>query len=165
MLLGRVMCTRSLLVALAAGCGGSSETAGGAATPGGEAATPGGEAAAGSAPGGKALAAQIDEGKSVYKDHCASCHGTKGEGDSAPAIVGVKALPIAPPAGAKTRRSEFKNAADVEAFVKSAMPIDAPGSLSDAQAFAVVAWELHHSGRDLGGVALDPSNAAQIHVH
>jgi cytochrome c len=158
MLLGRVMFTSSLLLSLATGCGGSSEPA---AAP----VTGVGEGTAGSATGGKALAAQIDEGGSVYKDHCASCHGTKGEGDSAPAVVGVKALPLAPPAGARTRKGEFKSAADVEAFVKSAMPIDAPGTLSDAQAFAVVAWELHESGTELGGVALDPSNAAQIHVH
>jgi cytochrome c len=157
MLLGRVVCTSSVLLSLAVGCGGSSDTAGGPATAAGSGGT---ESAA-----GKALAAQIDDGKTVYKDHCASCHGTKGEGDSAPPIVGAKALPIAPPAGAKTRKTELRNAADVEAFVKSAMPIDAPGTLSDAQAFAVVAWELHQSGTELGGVALGPSNAAQIHVH
>jgi cytochrome c len=138
---------------LLAGCGGGAEPAARPASGGG------------SGDGGEALAAQIDEGGTVYKDHCASCHGTKGEGDSAPAIAGAKALPIAPPAGAKTRKSEFKNAADVEAFVKSAMPIDAPGTLTDAQAYAVVAWELHETGTQLGGVALDAATAPQIHVH
>ena len=114
---------------------------------------------------GKALAAQIDDGKTVYKDHCASCHGTKGEGDSGPAITGKNALPIAPPAGAKMRKTEFKNAADVEQFVKANMPVDAPGSLTDAQAFAVVAWQLHATGTSMGGAALDASTAPQIHVH
>jgi cytochrome c len=157
MVLGRSWVLASLLAASFFACGGSAEPAAGPLPP-----TGGG---AGAVDTGKALAAQIDDGKTVYKEHCASCHGTKGEGDSAPAIVGAKALSIAPPAGAKTRKSEFKNAADVEAFVKSAMPIDAPGTLSDAQAFAVVAWELHNSGTELGGVALDASNATAIHVH
>lgn len=147
---------RSLgVVLLLSGCGGGAEPAASPASGGGSS---GGD-------GGKVLAAQIDEGGTVYKDHCASCHGTKGEGDSAPAIAGAAALPIAPPSGAKTRKGEFKNAADVEAFVKSAMPIDASGTLTDAQAYAVVAWELHKTGTQLGGVALDAATAPQIHVH
>ena len=155
MFAARVLLLSSLLLPLAMGCGGSADSAAGPNVPGTGA----------GADSGKALAAQIDEGSTVYKDSCSSCHGTKGEGDSAPAIVGMKALPLAPPAGAKTRKTEFKNAADLESFVKSAMPIDAPGSLTDAQAFAVVAWELHKTGTDIGGVPLDASNAAAIHVH
>jgi hypothetical protein len=63
------------------------------------------------------------------------------------------------------RKGEFKNAQDVETFVKKAMPIDAPGSLSEADSYAVVAWELKNSGTDLGGGALDASNATAVHVH
>jgi S-disulfanyl-L-cysteine oxidoreductase SoxD len=93
-----------------------------------------------------ALALQLDEGKRVFADNCASCHGDKGQGtDDGPAVIGEHALPAAPPAGSK-RDVKFVSAADVYAFVAKNMPGDDPGTLTPQQYTAVVAFALSVNG-------------------
>ena len=96
------------------------------------------------------FAEQVTRGAEVYAEHCSSCHGKSGEGSKdAPAVVGATALSLDPPAGAKVRKSKFVTVADVAAFVVQNMPGDAPGSLSEDDYFAVLAFDLHANGIDL----------------
>jgi cytochrome c len=111
-----------------------------------------------------ALAEQYDAGKKIFTEKkCASCHGDNGEGNPKnPAVIGEKALPEAPPKGAKLRKGvTFKTAADVMGFVKAKMPLKAPGSLSDDEAAAVTAWMLSESKVKIEK-KLDASNAASV---
>jgi mono/diheme cytochrome c family protein len=72
--------------------------------------------------------AQTDQGKQLYVERCAKCHGPGGEGtDNGPAVVGKDALPLHPRAGAK-RDVDFHTAADVFARATKHMPADAPAS-------------------------------------
>ena len=97
--------------------------------------------------GGGSADAQIAMGKKVYADKCASCHGAKGEGDATdPPVVGKMALPLDPPPKARIRKGQLKTAADLAKFVKAAMPMDSPGSLSDEETNAVVAFDLGLNG-------------------
>jgi cytochrome c len=113
-----------------------------------------------------ALTEQYELGKKVYTEKkCASCHGDHGEGNPKnPPVMGEKALPEAAPKKAKLRKGvAFKTAADVEAFVKAKMPIKAPGTLSDDEAFAVAAWMLSENKVAIDK-KVDASNAASINL-
>jgi mono/diheme cytochrome c family protein len=95
--------------------------------------------------------AQVARGQEVYGASCASCHGSGGEGsDGAPRVVGLSdgALPQVPRAGSQ-RTKEFVTVADVAGFVVATMPPDAPGSLPEADYWAVLAFDLHANGIDL----------------
>jgi cytochrome c len=155
---------------LAAACGGSQmpepESAPGAS----EAESPpaeGGEApiAGGEAP--QTFAEQVSAGQELYGEHCASCHGDSGQGTKdAPPLVGLDtgALPLDPPATAKHRKTQFKTVADVADFAVKNMPAKAPGSLSEEQYWAILAFDLKANGIDLGDKKLDATVAPTLEI-
>jgi mono/diheme cytochrome c family protein len=109
---------------------------------------------------------QIALGAKLYGQSCASCHGNGGEGGKdAPAVVGMTALPLDPPAGAKHRTTQFHTGADVFAFVKANMPANAPGSLSDEEYAAILAFDLKANGVDMTGKHVDTASAASFVLH
>lgn len=92
---------------------------------------------------------QVARGQALYGQHCASCHGADGTGESAPAVVGPGVL------------TRFSNAAEVFAFASEKMPGNAPGTLSDEDMLAILAFDLHANGIELEA-PLAPANAADI---
>lgn len=112
---------------------------------------------------------QVASGRELFAAHCASCHGAGGEGTSrGPRVVGLSqgALPLDPPPMAKVRKMKFETAADVAQFVMKEMPMDKPGSLSDGQYLAILAFDLHANGVALPpGQMLDASTAKDIVLH
>ncbi len=86
------------------------------------------------------------QGQKVYQAKCAACHGTKLEGTkTGDRLIGgrgslVNGSPARPPA--KTVESYWPYATTVFDYVKRAMPFNAPGSLSDAEVYSVVAYIL-----------------------
>ena len=118
-------------------------------------------------PSGGGNDALIAKGGQLYGAHCAKCHGDAGQGtDKAPMVVGVDkgALPLDPPAGSK-RDVQFHTAADVGGWAAKHMPGDAPGSLSLDDYVAVLAFDLHANGVDLGPEPFTLDRAAQIKLH
>ena len=91
------------------------------------------------------------DGAVVYAAKCASCHGAKGEGLApVPPLVGRT-----PDVGYDFARADraprtignyWPYATTVFDYVRRAMPQNAPGSLSDTETYAVVAWLLHENG-------------------
>ena len=79
------------------------------------------------------------------------------------ASSGPRALPLDPPSGAKLRKSQFVTVADVAEFVVQNMPGDAPGSLSEEDYFAVLAFDLQANGIDLDK-KLDGALAASLTI-
>lgn len=79
---------------------------------------------------------QAERGRTVYAAHCAMCHGTDMAGaDEFPSLTGARF------------DSHWRNRpADLYSKVKLSMPQDDPGSLSPADATAVVAAILHANG-------------------
>ena len=110
---------------------------------------------------------QVAAGQQLFEEHCANCHGASGEGKKGPRLVGVAqgALPLEPPAGAKYRKNEFHTAADVATFVVKNMPPDAPGSLTEQEYWAILAFDLKANGIDLGTKHLDGTDAASVMIH
>ena len=108
---------------------------------------------------------QVALGTEVFGAHCAKCHGDAGEGTAdAPPLVGAEALPLDPPSGAKVRKSQFVTVADVAEFAVEYMPGDAPGTLSEEEYFAVLAFDLMANGIDLGEQKLDADLAASLTI-
>ena len=109
---------------------------------------------------------QVSVGARLYMQKCASCHGKRGEGtQNAPELAGLDALSLEPPREARLRRTEFRTAKDVFDFVKRYMPKDRPGSLTDDQVAAIVAFGLRVNDIDVGARHLDARSAATIQLH
>jgi cytochrome c len=91
-------------------------------------------------PPGSGTAAQ---GAAIYAQHCIACHGDKLQGVKAiggPALVGGRGTLAGSPE--KTVESYWPYATTLFDYVKRAMPMDAPGSLTDDQVYALVAFVL-----------------------
>ncbi|GEM_PF-2112950 len=99
----------------------------------------------------QAADAQIAQGKDLFAQHCASCHGENGEGKGKhPPVVGEKALLLDAPKGAKKRKGQqFQTAADVLTFVQKHMPLKKPGSLKPEEYVAILAFDLTANGVSL----------------
>ncbi|MEQ1530073.1 MAG: cytochrome c [Methylococcales bacterium] len=93
-------------------------------------------------PAGSGTAAQ---GKLVYQQYCQSCHGVDGSGGSADELAGAKhGLTDNPPD--KTIGTYWPYATTLFDFNRRAMPLNAPGSLSNDQLYAVTAYLLYLNG-------------------
>jgi cytochrome c len=93
-------------------------------------------------PEGQATAA---DGKAVFAQKCARCHGEKGQGNIGPALVGGQGT-LATAKPVKTVGSFWPHATSVWNYVKRAMPFDQPGLLSHKEVYAVVAYILQLNG-------------------
>jgi hypothetical protein len=56
----------------------------------------------------------------------------------------------------------FSNASNLHDFIHAKMPFQAPGSLSEADYWALTAFLIQANGVDLGGKTLNAATAAQI---
>ncbi len=93
-------------------------------------------------PSGSGTAAK---GAEVWADNCSACHGEKAEDGPAGALVGgVGSLTSDAPV--KTVGSFWPYATTLFDYVRRAMPYHAPGSLSDDDHYAVVAYLLERNG-------------------
>jgi S-disulfanyl-L-cysteine oxidoreductase SoxD len=81
------------------------------------------------------------EGRSVYDKHCASCHGPGGRGATAEELAG-SVSPLNGPDPDKTIGTYWPYATTLFDMTKRSMPMQAPGSLTDDQVYAVTAYLL-----------------------
>lgn len=80
-----------------------------------------------------------EQGATLYASQCAACHGAKLEGNSE--------LYIKPLLGdARHSITQRPFAPPLFAYVRRAMPLTAPGSLSDNEVYALVAFLLKEAG-------------------
>lgn len=85
------------------------------------------------------------EGAGVYRQHCLACHGEGGSGGiNDPLVGGQDSLATASPV--KTIGSFWPYATTVFDFVRRAMPVQAPGILSNDELYAVTAYLLYRNG-------------------
>lgn len=85
------------------------------------------------------------EGREVFAQRCARCHGEKGGGDVGPVLVGGQGT-LATAKPLKTVGSFWSHATSVWNYVNRAMPFDQPGLLRPPEVYAAVAYILFLNG-------------------
>ena len=99
------------------------------------------------------------QGAAVYAAKCAACHGATGEGQVGTAPLGVPAAPKLvgrepsdsfafgrDPKRVKTVGNYWPYATTVFDYVRRTMPLNAPGTLTNSEVYAVVAFLLAANG-------------------
>ncbi|AWN35842.1 c-type cytochrome [Methylobacterium radiodurans] len=87
----------------------------------------------------------VAHGRAVFEAQCAFCHGSRGEGGTGERLVGgVGTLATAKPV--KTVGSFWPYAPTLFDYIRRAMPMNAPQSLSDDDVYAVSGYVLHLNG-------------------
>jgi alcohol dehydrogenase (cytochrome c) len=95
---------------------------------------------------------QAAAGKQVYSRQCAECHGSNLQGQAGPALAGPKF--------ASNLRYSKMSAQQLFDFIKTRMPPNAPGSLSDEYYRQVVAYILSRNGHPAGSTPLTAAAGA-----
>lgn len=96
------------------------------------------------APDGNGLPAgsgSVSAGAKVYAEKCQSCHGAKGQGGPQDQLTGGVGT-IASPKPVKTPVSYWPSATTIFDYVRRAMPLQSPQSLTDDEVYAVTAYLL-----------------------
>lgn len=84
-------------------------------------------------------------GRAIYDEACSSCHGPEGRGETAEELSG-RDPPLTDPDAAQTVGSYWPYATTLFDYIRRAMPMDKPGSLSDDDVYAVSAYLLMLNG-------------------
>lgn len=104
----------------------------------------------------------VETGRAVFREKCASCHGPAGEGGPGGHLVGRG--PLTGPDADRTVGNYWPYATTLFDFVRRAMPMNAPGSLTADETYAVTAFVLFLNGVvDAQGV-LDPHALARVRM-
>ncbi|MEX2177474.1 MAG: cytochrome c [Gemmatimonadaceae bacterium] len=108
------------------------------------------------------------QGARVYAQHCAVCHGAAGEGVAPnPPLVGAGSGDFAfanDPKLTKTLGNYWPYATTLYDYVNRAMPFVAPGSLTAAEVYAVVAYLLAENGVIGKETVLDARSLAAVRM-
>jgi mono/diheme cytochrome c family protein len=99
-------------------------------------------------PDGKGLppgSSTVAQGKQVFADNCAACHGDNGVGGIKDRLAGGRGT-LASDAPVKTVGSFWPYTTTLFDYIRRAMPYQAPGSLSNDDTYAVEAYILHLNG-------------------
>ena len=97
------------------------------------------------APDGKGLpegSGTAIEGRALFAQRCAKCHGEKAEGDIGPALVGGRGT-LATAKPRKTVGSFWPYATTLWDYIHRAMPFNEPGALNSSQVYAASAFILY----------------------
>jgi len=107
----------------------------------------------------------VQQGLAVYMAHCAACHGAALQGSKpigAPALIGGRGTLAGKPV--KTVESYWPYATTLFDYVKRAMPMTAPGSLSDDEVYAVSAYILAQAHILPDNAVLDAKTLPQVRM-
>jgi S-disulfanyl-L-cysteine oxidoreductase SoxD len=87
----------------------------------------------------------VQEGKAIYEQKCLACHGLEGQGKPMDRLAGGQGT-LKSDAPIKTIGSYWPRATTVFDYVRRAMPLDKPQSLSADEVYALTAYLLHLNG-------------------
>ena len=103
----------------------------------------------------------VDQGRQLFAQRCAACHGADGRGGPADALAGGSGT-LTKPNPVRTVGSYWPYATTIFDFVRRAMPFDRPQSLSDDQVYAVTAYLLYLNGIVRQDTELDATSLPAI---
>src|SRR5512142_2365378 len=107
------------------------------------------------------------EGRSIYEQQCASCHGENLQGGTGDRLIGGRGTLVnddPKKAPVKTVESYWPYATTLFDYIKRAMPMNAPGSLSDDQVYAVSAYVLSQAKVVPEDATLDAKSLAAVRM-
>jgi mono/diheme cytochrome c family protein len=110
----------------------------------------------------------VQQGKQIYETRCAHCHGMKGEGGVG-GVFGGGALAggegtLNTPKPLRTVGSYWPYAPTVFDFVRRAMPLEAPQSLSDPDVYAVTGYVLFLNGLVPENATIDAGTLSSLRM-
>jgi cytochrome c len=86
------------------------------------------------------------QGKTLFADSCALCHGDEGKGGVVEAVVVTNPPPLSGPGSVKSIGNFWPVATTLFDFIRRAMPFTQPRSLTDDQVYALTAYLLNMNG-------------------
>lgn len=95
-----------------------------------------------------------EQGKLIYAERCAACHGDQAQGGSAMELLGDRSL-LATEYPDKGIAVYWPYAPPLFEYIKRAMPPQQPYSLSNDDVYSVIAWLLEISGLIKPGEAVN----------
>ncbi len=119
-------------------------------------------------PDGRGLpkgAGSVANGQKIYQAQCASCHGAALQGGLADRLIGGRGTLVnddPTKAPVKTVESYWPYATTLFDYIKRAMPLMSPGSLSDDEVYAVSAYILAQAKIVPSDAVLDQTSLAQV---
>jgi S-disulfanyl-L-cysteine oxidoreductase SoxD len=107
-----------------------------------------------------------DEGRTVFQEGCAACHGERLEGNLQPGIGGDRLIggrgSLATSSPVKTVESYWPYATTLFDYIKRAMPLTAPDSLTNDEVYAVSAYILAQAKVIPEDAVLNADNLAKV---
>lgn len=118
-------------------------------------------------PDGKGLPAgkgSVADGEKVYGERCVACHGEKAKGGSqfGPMVGGIGSFTT--DKRMLTPGSMYPYAPILFDYVRRAMPMDSPQSLTNDQNYAVTAYILHLNGLVPAEAVMDATTLAKVEM-
>jgi cytochrome c len=110
----------------------------------------------------------VQQGKQIYETRCAHCHGMKGEGGAGGqlgggALAGGQGT-LNTPKPLRTVGSYWPYAPTVFDYIRRAMPLDSPQSLSDPDVYAVTGYVLFLNGLVSESVTIDAGTLSSMRM-
>jgi cytochrome c len=105
----------------------------------------------------------VADGVDVYMEKCAACHGTRGEGRTAPPLAGGFGS-LGTKAPLKTVGSYWPHATTLFDYVRRAMPYDRPMSLTNEEVWSLTAYVLWLNGIVGRSEVLDASTLPKVRM-
>jgi cytochrome c len=102
-------------------------------------------------------------GKAVFDENCSACHGEAGQNGIKDRLVGGQGT-LTSDHPIKTVGSYWQYATTLFDYVHRAMPYQAPGSLSNDDTYAVVAYILSLNGIVAAGAKLDKQSLPKVQM-
>jgi cytochrome c oxidase subunit 2 len=90
-------------------------------------------------------------GQTLFSTSCSKCHGTTGQGGVGPTIIGQG-----------NSLSKYNTAQGLLSFISTAMPLDAPGSLTQQQYIDLLSFILVQNNFMQPGTVFDPSTLSSV---
>lgn len=103
----------------------------------------------------------VSQGREVYEQQCAACHGANGEGGVGDKLVGGQGT-LATARPVKTVGSYWPYAPTLFDYIRRAMPWSAPQSLSNEEVYSVSAYILSLNGLLPADATLDARSLSSI---
>jgi mono/diheme cytochrome c family protein len=103
------------------------------------------------------------DGAAIYDAKCSNCHGPEGRGETADELA-ADAEPLSDPDAPQTIGSYWPYATTLFDYVRRAMPMDKPGSLTDDEVYALSAYLLALNGVVPKDATMDAAEIAKVRM-